>query len=267
MGEVAVNLAALEAEVGRVLASLPAAPQQDQHAACIAHHRSLARLSATIENYQGILPLWAWAPYVLKLGKQLEQQQQPYAAADVCFKRLVALNIHQLPNTDKLTPEVALKLHVESLYGFHSNQATCLRQQDPQVLQSTTLQQLLGTLAGLREGVMLACSMEQLYWMVHNGTALIHATSGVLAAAGYNLEVLPFLVSGEQLKRRTWPHEQVSLLTARLRLVPGCLQQLCLSLYAEVQQLQLHTMATHSSEYGMHLFAAPAGVCLQSAGV
>ena len=192
--EVTAISSAFQAEASKAIAELPQVLAPDFDEACVSHHRAVKKLGELVAYYVTRLPYHAWIPQLLAVGVQLQERSEFAAALELCYQRIIDLQLRSMAPTAKMMADQKLSWHTEALYGAHFCQATLLLSSDPQVAHETTLVGSLHGLSALRDACMQAAAVEELYWLVHNGTILIYKLAHQLATAGFTLEALPYLV-------------------------------------------------------------------------
>ena len=134
-GQAAHEAQALFDSVLRIITSL-SAPESSSPTA---HHRALGRLDELLAHSMQRLPAWASCPRLLASGAQLAERGEPAAAAELCFGRVVGLDLPRQADVPKLDAQARLSLHVQALCGQQRCQAAALMQADPQLLLGPTV--------------------------------------------------------------------------------------------------------------------------------
>jgi hypothetical protein len=158
------------------------------------HHRCEHQLQELLQYYSRKLPAYLHAPRLLAAGAQLQERTDYRLAAELCFKRLVEMNLPAAPDSSgKLDAAGRVGLHVQALYGLHACHAAEALLHDRHMHHQHTTAAALAALAGLQAACGMVMPAQPT--LVHAGTQHIHKLAQtLLKAGGLHVQVLPHLL-------------------------------------------------------------------------
>jgi hypothetical protein len=192
--EAAAMSSAFQSEAIKVVAEFPQTLPADRYETQVIRHRLVQKLGELVTYYVSRLACHVWIPQLLELGLQLQERSEYAVAYELCYKKIMDLKLPDVAVSEKLTENTKLSWHTQAQYGAHYCQAAVMLSADPHMLHEATLVGSLQELSLLRAACMQAAAVEELYWLVHNGTILIYKFAHQLATAGFSLAALPYFV-------------------------------------------------------------------------
>jgi hypothetical protein len=149
-------------------------------------------LQELLHYYSRKLPVHLLGPRLLAAGEQLQERHDYRLAAELCYQRLVDLDLPNRPDSSrKLDAAGRMGLHVQALYGLHACHADESLFRDSTQQHQHTATAALSALAGLQAACQLVLPAQPL--LVLTGTQHIHKVACKLLQAGLHAQVLPFL--------------------------------------------------------------------------